>query len=92
MFNLGNYSEMESVRQDVERVSAKETFEEVAVYNQPPPGHKYQFSGVSIQFPKVPAIFHDQKITRQFTAPAAAFSENALLNSDVSPAVLVTRN
>lgn len=61
-------------------------FEEVAVYSGLPFGHKYQFFAISGQFQHVPKKFRDQKITRQITARAGAFSENALLNSDVWPA------
>jgi hypothetical protein len=35
LFKWGSYSEVRSVRRDVERVSATETFGEIAVYNQP---------------------------------------------------------
>lgn len=63
-----------------------ETFGEIAVYNQPSPGHKDQFSLVSRLFSSVPTIFRDHKISRTFEASAGAFSENALLNSVVWPA------
>ena len=60
-------------------------FEEVAVYSGLSIGHKYQFFVVLSQLRIVLAIFHHPRITRQFTAPAGAFSENALLNLDVWP-------
>ena len=61
--------------------------EEVAVYSGLAIGHKYQFFGVLSEFREELAIFYDQEITPQIIVRAGAFSENALLNSEVCPAV-----
>lgn len=59
-------------------------FEEIAVYSGRPSGHKYQFSRNLSTLREDSTKFFDQIITEQLVVPAAAFSENALLNSDAA--------
>ena len=66
-------------------------FEEVAVYSGPLSGHKYQFLRDFYSFQDDSAEFIDRKITPQLAVLAAAFSENALLDSPVWPCRLFRR-
>jgi hypothetical protein len=64
-------------------------FEEVAGYSGRSSGHKYQFSNDLGTFREDSAKFLDQTFTRQLIARPAAFSENALLNSDAAHSRLI---